>query len=52
MLFLMVIFSSCAVKNQGKHYIILSGQSNMELLRSEESFKPIIEFKLQVENFD
>jgi hypothetical protein len=51
LIFLLVtLLSSYADNSQGKHLFILSGQSNMELLRPEESFKPIIHSKFKEEN--
>lgn len=38
-----IIISSCVSKQEGKHLSILSGQSNMEGLKPEESFIPAIE---------
>lgn len=49
-LLFIVLFSSSKSKSQEKHLFILSGQSNMELLRPQESFKPIIESKFKPEN--
>lgn len=49
-LLFIVLFSSSKIKSQEKHLFILSGQSNMQLLRPEESFKPIIEYKFKAEN--
>lgn len=37
-------------EQEGKHLFILSGQSNMEALRPEESFKPTIESEFGIEN--
>ncbi|WP_338357791.1 sialate O-acetylesterase [Yeosuana marina] len=37
-----IIMSSFVLKQEGKHLFILSGQSNMEGLRPEESFTPTI----------
>ena len=43
---IVIIISSCATKQEGKHLFILSGQSNMVGLNPEESFTPLIEEKL------
>ena len=43
--FLLFTFTVCAQGNNGKHLFILSGQSNMELLRPNESFLPILTSK-------
>jgi len=40
---LAVLTMSCISKESGKHLFILSGQSNMKLLKPKESFTPIIE---------
>jgi lysophospholipase L1-like esterase len=45
-----ILISSCESKQEGKHLFILSGQSNMEGLRPEESFTPTIKEKFGVEN--
>jgi hypothetical protein len=45
-----VIFTSFTEKNDGLHLFILSGQSNMELLKPEESFLPILESKFGKNN--
>ncbi len=41
---------SSGSKQEGKHLFILSGQSNMKLLRPEESFTPAIKEKFGEEN--
>lgn len=45
-----ILISSCVSKPEGKHLFILSGQSNMKLLKPEESFIPAIEAKFGKEN--
>ncbi len=49
-IFIALIISSFAPKQEGKHVFILSGQSNMEGLKPEESFTPAIEAKFGAEN--
>ena len=44
------IISSCVSKQEGKHLFILSGQSNMEGLKPEESFTPAVKEKFGEEN--
>lgn len=44
------IISSCASEQEGKHLFILSGQSNMQRLRPEESFTPAIKEQFGQEN--
>ncbi len=44
------IYGGSEPKQEGKHLFILSGQSNMEGLRSEESFTPVLEAKFGAEN--
>jgi len=44
------IISSCGSKQEGKHLLILSGQSNMAGLKPEESFTPAIKEKFGEEN--
>ena len=45
-----IIISSCVSKQEGKHLFILSGQSNMEGLKLEESFIPAIEAEFGKKN--
>lgn len=45
-----VIFSSYALKQDAKHLFILSGQSNMQGLKPEESFIPSVEMEFGKEN--
>lgn len=45
-----MLLSSCASKQEGKHVFILSGQSNMAGLQLEESFTPTIEAKFGKQN--
>ena len=47
---IVIILSSCEPKQEGKHLFILSGQSNMEGLRPEESFTPAIKDEFGEEN--
>lgn len=44
------IMSSCIPEQKGKHLFILSGQSNMAGLKTEESFAPAIESEFGKEN--
>ena len=44
------IISSFKSEQEGKHLFILSGQSNMERLRPEESYTPTIEDEFGEEN--
>lgn len=48
--FITIIMSSAISKQEGKHLFILSGQSNMESLKLEESFIPTIEAEFGKEN--
>lgn len=50
LILLISMFSSCAVKKESKHLFILSGQSNMQLLKPEESFTPILEERFGKKN--
>lgn len=45
-----LLLFSCANTKEGAHLFILSGQSNMQLLKPEESFLPVIESKFGQEN--
>ena len=45
-----IIISSCVSKQEGKHLFILSGQSNMEGLKPEESFTPAVKEKFGEEH--
>ena len=45
-----VLFTSFTEKKEGFHLFILSGQSNMELLKPQESFLPIIKSKFGENN--
>lgn len=50
-LFVLLIFaSSCENEKSGKHLFILSGQSNMQGLRPQESFIPAVESEFGKEN--
>jgi hypothetical protein len=51
MIVLIVLASSCdSSDNSGKHLFILSGQSNMQGLRPQESFTPTVEAEFGAEN--
>ena len=48
---LMIMVSSCEnAEKSGKHLFILSGQSNMQGLRPDESFTPAVESEFGEEN--
>ncbi|MBU2996678.1 sialate O-acetylesterase [Cellulophaga baltica] len=49
-IFLFIITKSCSPRAKGKHLFILSGQSNMQRLKLEESFTPTIEAEFGKEN--
>ena len=47
---MILVISSCNTKQEGKHLFILSGQSNMQGLKPQESFTPAVESEFGKEN--